>query len=185
MNMLIRLFEQYGYLSPLCKEALEAHIVTYTVKKGDVLLQKGQLSSYLYVLEEGLVCGFYECNKQRFDTWFAFKHAILNPTYQLFKSKVSLETIQCLENSVVHAIPNQILFRLFSEFPELNVIVRRAIEDYCLELQERNYELKTMTPHDRYHLLSRQLHGNMARLPHTNLASYLGVSVDLVHQWIK
>ncbi|KUF44265.1 Crp/Fnr family transcriptional regulator [Myroides marinus] len=178
MNMLIRLFEQYGYLSPMCKEALEKNTQIFHKRKGEYLLKKGQLSGSLYVLEEGFVRGFYMHNDQEIDVWFAFEQTIMGSTYQMYKSKASLEFIQCMEDCVVHAIPNQVLFRFFKEYPELNLISRRSTEDYCLQLEDRAFQLQTMSATERYHRLLKDLGSDVNRIPLGNVASYLGISQE-------
>lgn len=185
MNMVIRLLEQYGYISPLCKEGLLSHITTQTVEKGEILLEKGELSSNFYVLESGLVRGFYEQNNHEFDTWYAFDHSLLFSTYQLYKSKASLESVQCIESCVIHAIPNQVLFQFCTEYPELNIVLRRATEENFLKLQERIWEMRTLLPQERYCRLSRKLHYDIVRIPIVNIASYLGVTVELARQWMQ
>lgn len=178
MNMIIRLFEQYGYLSPQCKESLEQNIQVLHKKKGDIILKKGQLSGSLYVLEKGFVRGFYEVDNKEIDVWFVFENTIMGSTYQMYKSKPSLEYIQCMEDCTMLALSNQVLMRFYREYPELNVIGRRSTEDYCLELEERAFQLQTMSAIERYHRLVKSLGENFHRIPLGNIASYLGITPE-------
>lgn len=179
MNILIRLFEKYGYLSSACKVALEQNTQIFNKKKTEFLLNQGQLSGSLYVLQKGYVRAFHtKTDGSERDLWFAFENTIIGSTYQMYKSRASLHSIQCMEDCVVHAIPNAVLLRLYNEFPELNVIARRFTEDYCLELEQRAFILQTMTINQRYIILNQQLHNNAKRVADSHVASYLGISLD-------
>lgn len=175
MNTLVRLLEQYGYLSPLCKVALEENTQIFFKRKGDFLLQKGHQSDSLYVIEEGAIRGYYLYDGREIDVWYAFEHSILGATYQMYKSKPSLEYVQCIEDCIVYAIPNQVLLRFYREYPELNMIARRFTEDYCMLLEERAYQLQLMSPVQRYCRLLRKLQEDIERLSEKNIASYLGI----------
>ncbi|MTG98237.1 MULTISPECIES: Crp/Fnr family transcriptional regulator [Myroides] len=178
MNVLIRLFEQYGYISSQCRDALEKNVQTFHMKKGELLLKKGQLSGSLYVLEKGFVRGYYLVSEKEIDVWFAFEHTIMGSTYQMYKSRASLEYIQCMEDCIVHAISNQVLLRLYREHPELNLISRRSTEDYCLQLEQRAFGLQTMSASERYYNLIKELGDDFHRIPLGNIASYLGISQE-------
>ncbi|SFJ27939.1 Crp/Fnr family transcriptional regulator [Myroides guanonis] len=178
MNTLIRLFERYGYVSPSCKEALEQHIQTSHKTKGSILLKKGQTTGNLFVLEKGLVRGYYEYKEKQTDVWFGFENTILGSTYQLYKSRPSLEYIECMEDCIVHALSNQELLRFYKDFPELNVIGRRFTEDYCLLLEERAFQLQTFSAVERYHDLIKRHPETLFRIPLGNIASYLGISAE-------
>lgn len=182
MNTLVRLLEQYGYLSPLCKVALEENTKILFKQKGDFLLQKGQQSDSLYIIEEGAVRGYYLHHGEEIDVWYAFEHTILGATYQMYKSKPSLEYIQCMENCMVYAIPNRVLLRFYREYPELNMIARRFAEDYCMMLEDRAFQLQIMSPEQRYYRLLKNFQENIERIPERNIACYLGITQeDLGH----
>ncbi|MHC5201825.1 Crp/Fnr family transcriptional regulator [Myroides sp. LJL119] len=179
MNILVRLFEKYGYLSSACKLALEQNTQTFHKKKGDFLLKQGQLSGSLYVLQKGFVRAFYNtADNKEIDLWFAFENTIIGSTYQMYKSRASLESIQCMEDSVVYAIPNAVILRLYREFPELNIIARRFTEDYCLDLEQRAFALQTMSAFQRYCKLIQDLGTNANRVALGNIASYLGITPE-------
>lgn len=178
MNTLVRLLEQYGYLSPLCKVALEENTQIFFKRKGDYLLQKGEQSDSLYVIEEGSVRGFYQRNGEEIDIWYAFEHTIIGATYQMYRSKPSLESIQCMEDCMVYAIPNRVLLRFYREYPELNMISRRFAENYCLLLEDRAFQLQMLSPLQRYYRLQRSLQENLERIPERNIASYLGITQE-------
>ncbi len=178
MSVMIRLFEQYGYISPVCREAIEKYIQIYHKKKGDFLLKKGQITGSLFVLEKGLVRGYYQQKDKQIDVWFGFENTILGSTYQMYKSRPSLEYIECLEDCTVHALPNEKLLRLYKDFPEFNIIGRRFTEDYCLLLEERAYQLQTMSAAERYHKLLKDYPEAVKRIPLGNIASYLGITQE-------
>ncbi|MEC4113380.1 Crp/Fnr family transcriptional regulator [Myroides pelagicus] len=180
MNMLIRLFEQYGYISAQCKEVIEQNIQTVHLKKGTVIQKRGQSPMALYAIEKGAVRGFYTKEVRTIDTWYAFDHTILPATYQMYKSSVANENIQCMEDCLVHCISNSVMLRLFREYPELNLICRRLVEEYALDLQQRAYQLQTMSVEQRYYSLLKDLGDHFTRVSSANMASYLGITEQVL-----
>jgi hypothetical protein len=67
---------------------------------------------------------------------------------------------------------------LYKDFPEFNIIGRRFTEDYCLLLEERAYQLQTMSAAERYHKLLKDYPEAVKRIPLGNIASYLGITQE-------
>lgn len=179
MKILIRLFEKYGYLSNACKNAIIQNTQTFYKNKEEPLLEDGHLATSLYVIEKGCVRAFYTLETgQEIDLWYGFENSIIGSTLHMYKSRTSLQRIACMEPCLIHALPSAALLRLYREFPELNMIVRRFMEDYCCELEHRIFVLHTQNALGRYRQILRDLKENIQRIPTKNLASYLGVSQE-------
>ena len=185
MNILVRLLEQYGYISPLCREALHTHAKLIKKQKGESLVHQGSTKPFFYILASGLVAGNYSHKKLTYDMWYAKDTGLLLSTYPLYKSRALKEGIVCLEDSLFFAIPSEILMQLTVKYPELNLLFRRAVEEYSVQLQERMYSYLYNDPYDRFYELKRSFIGDIERLPQERIASYLRISVAEVLQLQK
>lgn len=179
MKIIIRLLEKYGYLSTACKNAILQNSRTLYKNKSDLLLEQGSLPTDLYVVEKGGVRAFYTSfNQSSIDLWYNFENSIIGSTLQMYKSKVALQNLQCMEDCVLHTISNTALLGLYKDYPELNIIARRFMEDYCHEVEYRSFVFQTQNPIGRYRELIKSIGRNVTRIPKNNLASYLGVNLS-------
>lgn len=178
MNMLIRLLEQYGFISAACKEAIQRHTQIYRLRKGEFLLAQSGDSPSVFALEQGYLRGFYQKNSRTYDLWFAFEHQLIGSSFQMYRSRTQKQNIQCMEDSTIYALPNSIFMRLIQEFPELNALARRATEHYCLSLEQRIMQLQVSTPVERFITFVQHYGPHNKRIALENQASYLGVSSE-------
>ena len=185
MNILVRLLEQYGYISPLCRESLYTYSKVIKKQKGELLVKQGGSTPYFYILASGFVAGVYLHKNTAYDMWYCKDAGLVLSTYPRYKGKELKESIVCLEDSQFFAIPSEVLMQLIGKFPELNLLFRRAMEEYSVQLQDRMYAYLYTDPFQRFYDLKRSLNGGIDRLSDERIASYLRISVAEVGQLKK
>jgi CRP-like cAMP-binding protein len=178
MNVLINELKKLGELSVKEEELLTNKIKSLKKTKGDFLLRKGKKYSCLFVLETGLVRGFFEKNGKEVNSWFGFENELLGSLLPIFGNKSSKENIQFLEDSTLYYIESNDLQKLYLTIPNLNLIGRKALEQFCLVLEERIISLQTETAEVRYKALMQTYPFINQRISLGHIASYLGITQE-------
>ena len=129
MSILYDRLRKYGYISPEAEKEIKQHIVTMEKRKGDLLIKTGQVSKNLYILEKGSIRAYLMKGDKEVSTWFLFEDYFFSPVFSLFNNKPSRENIQLIEDAVINYIPFDTLLSLCNIYPELNLIVRKIIEE--------------------------------------------------------
>lgn len=178
MNPLILQFKEYGNFSAEAEADLHKKCVVQHRKKGDFYLKIGQTSSGLFVIEKGLVRAFFIKDDKEINSWFGQEEMILGSINPLFLQKPSVESIQFLEDSIIHSISRDNLNELCRKYPEINTIQRLMTEEYCGILEQRIFSLQTLSATERYNELIRDFPKLLQRISLGHIASYLGISQE-------
>lgn len=178
MNPLIKKFREYGFVSPEIEKKLEERIVTQVKRKGEFFVKKGQVTSSLFLIENGLVRSYYEKDDVEINTWFGFENIILGATLPLFYKAPSTENIQFIETTVIHYIFINELEEIYRINYDFNTIGRKMAEEYCVILEERINSLQTQTAEERYHTLLKNEPSAIQRISLGYIASYLGIKQE-------
>ena len=176
MNSFLETIKKFGYISESVEIDILKNINTENKKKGHYLIKAGQATANLFVLQTGLVRGFYIKNDKEINTWFAAENIVLGSALPLFSNNPSIENIQLLEDSVFHYISNQNLQKLYNKHPDFNTIGRKVAEEYCLLLENRIASLQVDSAEDRYRKLIKDFPNISQRVSLGHIASYLGIT---------
>ena len=176
MNSFIETIKKFGNISESVEFDILTKLKTENKKKGHYLIKAGQSTANLFVLQTGLVRGFYIKNDKEINTWFATENIIFGSALPLFSNHPSKENIQLLEDSVFHYISNQNLQELYKKHPEFNTIGRKIAEDYCLLLEDRIASLQVDSAEDRYRNLINDFPDISQRVSLGHISSYLGIT---------
>jgi signal-transduction protein with cAMP-binding, CBS, and nucleotidyltransferase domain len=176
MNSFIETIKKFGNISESVESDILKNIKTENKKKGHYLIKAGQSTANLFVLQTGLVRGFYIKNDKEINTWFASENIVLGSALPLFSNHPSKENIQLLEDSIFHYISNQNLQELYKKYPDFNTIGRKIAEDYCLLLEDRIASLQVDSAEDRYRNLINDFPNILQRVSLGHISSYLGIT---------
>lgn len=178
MNELLDYLETIQPLSPGLRQHLFNILQLKVVNKKDFLLKTGQVSNKIYFIEKGIVRCFYMKYEKEISSWFMKEGDVIISVESFFTQKPSYESIQALEDCVLHSIRYDELQYIFHHFPEFNYIARLLTEKYYTMSEQRLYSMRMERAFERYnHLLSE--HAELVqRVPSTFIASYLGITLE-------
>lgn len=176
MNSFLETIKKFGNISETAESDILKNIKTESNKKGHYLIKAGQSTANLFVLQIGLVRGFYIKNDKEINTWFASENIVIGSSLPLFINYPSKENIQLLEDSCFHYISNQKLQDLYNKHPDFNTIGRKIAEDYCLLLEDRIASLQVDSAEDRYKKLIKETPDILQRVSLGHIASFLGIT---------
>lgn len=161
-------------------EALVTHLTQTlkckTVFKKQYLLKAGHVSRQICFIEKGLLRCFYEQGETEVCSWFMKEGDVIVSVESFFKQTASYESIQALEDTVVHYINYDELQFIYKNFPEFNYIGRVLTENYYTLSEQRLYSLRMQRSHERYEHLLQYFPELILRVPAKYLASYLGIT---------
>jgi CRP/FNR family transcriptional regulator, anaerobic regulatory protein len=165
-------------MSDALKQALTACLRTEKLNKKFILLKERQVCNHVYFVESGMMRSYYMKNGSQVTSWFVYENDVITSVSSFFSRKPSTEYIQTIEETLVHYIDYDNLQRLYTEFPEFNINGRLLITKFCLDSEERLYNLRKQNAKDKVKFL-QQLHPQIfQRAPLNHIASYLGISLE-------
>ena len=95
-----------------------------------------------------------------------------------FLQKSSYESIQALEDTVLHYVSYKDLQTMYEEFPEFNFIGRVLTEKYYTMSEQRLFAIRMQRATERYNYLMQNLPEIIKRVPAVYIASYLGITIE-------
>lgn len=178
MNHLIEQFRKYGNLSDEVEEALTFRITKNYKKKNDYFLKQGQSSSSLFVIESGLVRGYFKKNGKDVNSWFGMEDELIGSILPLYAKKPSFENVQFLEDTTYYAITTDHLNEVYLLHPEFNAIGRKIAESLCEFLEKRIVSFHTDSAEERYKTLLKKNPNILERINLGHIASFLGITQE-------
>ena len=139
------------------------------VKKGDLLQQKGDISTKIYIVESGLLRSYTNDDKGKEhiymfgpENWLVTDNCEPNTPCQLF--------IDALENSIINVTSKE---ELLKESPDLDSLLRRLNR-----MQNRIIMLMSSNAKERYEHFIKTYPNITQRVPLKLVASYLGITPE-------
>ncbi len=178
MNELLDYLHQINPLSPGLRQQLQNILQLKVLAKKEYLLKTGQTCNKIYFIEQGMVRCFYVKYEKEICSWFMKEGDVIISVESFFTQKPSYESIQAIEDCVLHSIRYDELQYIFREFPEFNYIARILTERYYTLSEQRLYSLRMERATERYNHLISEHAEIVQRVPSTFIASYLGITLE-------
>ncbi|WP_195597074.1 Crp/Fnr family transcriptional regulator [Bacteroides cellulosilyticus] len=177
-NLFIERLRTYGSLSKNAERDLLERVRLISKKKGCLIVKEGQTIPSFFIIRKGLIRSFYKKGEQEVTIWFGYEEQNFATITSFFENKPSRETIECLEDCEFYCISGTDLNELYDKHSDLGVIGRKIIGEYCIILDERIFEMQTMSAEERYKRLLKEDPEIIKRAPLSHIASFLGISQE-------
>lgn len=170
--------DRFTILSSKHQEELSSFVRIQEFPRDTILLELGEVSSYLHFLVEGSVRAIYYQNGKEITAWFGFEGDFVSSFYSFVARKPSLERIVAISDCKLFSISYVTLQFLYEKDLVWNKLGRLVTEQYYIEYRERILSLQSRSAAERYdELLEKQPDIlNQVKLGH--LASYLGITQE-------
>lgn len=178
IDRLINNFLKYGLLSPEEIEAILQSTEIKEFKKGDFLLREGQKSINTYFVLRGCIRQYNLSNGDEKTTRFFFEDDWVLSVNEVSENATSLFNWICLEDCTLISGNEQKAQELFVNFPRLETISRRIVEDAFSKIQKSVLSYYSESPEQRYLSLIKTQSNIIQRVPQYYLASYLGIQPE-------
>lgn len=163
-------------ISPKAQEAILSHCSLVPVSKNQILQEIGQTCRTIYFVKEGLARIFYLKDGVEVTEYFAFENDLIVRAESLFTGKPSMKAIQALETTIFIGIPAEQLFSLFDQFPQIERLFRKIIEQAYVHTVNRMEAIQFHSAEERYAQLLTEKPTLIQRISLKHIASYLGIT---------
>lgn len=170
--------ERYYKLSRIGIDKLAVALVPFKLKKGEALVNRGEVCNYIFFIEKGMVRQFYFKYNKDLTENFSYEGDMLTCLESFLLKQPSQLLIETLENTASWGISYQDWMRLTDESKEINMLYRSILE-YGLILSQRKADMLRFEPaHVRYNRLLESFPQILQRAPLVHIASFLQMTPE-------
>lgn len=176
LDTFLNFLQKIQPLSPEALEAIYSLCALISIRKNQNLQEIGQRCRTIYFVRTGLARIFYLKDDNEVTEYFAFENDLIIRAESLFTGKPSMKAIQALENTVFIGIPSEALFSLFDQYPEIERLFRKIIEQAYVATVNRMEAIQFHSAEERYAQLLEEKPDLIRRISLKHIASYLGIT---------
>lgn len=166
---------------PLSREsvhALAGILVCRKYRKGEVVLQAGEVCRAMLFIEKGMLRQFYYKHDKDLTEHIGYENGMIICIESYFKQEPTRLMVETLEASVVWELPRVEMEKLIDRYPDIERLYRSFIEHSLIESQVKADTLRFEPAHERYSKLL-QLHPEiLKRAPLVYIASLLQMTPE-------
>lgn len=178
MQNLIRHINQFAEINDDALNAFTSKIISFKVRKNELLLKADNVCNYLYFLQSGSLISFYYKSGKKITIGFTFPNDFVTSLYSFVSRKPSYENIEAMEDSSILAISYQDLQDLFNTHPILEKVYRVILEHYYIKMEEKIIFDKFKTAKERYLNLMENRPEIIQKAGVGEIASFLSISIE-------
>jgi len=173
-DILFDFISKYISLTEDEKNAILSLDIFRSVKKGTILLEKGQKSQDDYFVLKGCLRKYYIIDGEEKTTAFFTEMEGLTP-HCVKNNTPSEYFISCVEDTVLTVANPDMGVELLTKFPKFELMCRILSEELLARQQINFDEFKTSSPEQRFLSLLQKRPDLIKRVPQHQLASFLGI----------
>lgn len=165
----------------LSKEVLKTFaeiIVPEKYKKGERILDEGQICDSLYFIDKGMTRQFYFKYDKDLTEHIGYEDAIIVCLESYFNEEPTKLMIETLEPTIVWKINKNEIVRLASINSEIGTLYRRIFEKSLITSQRKADTLRFEPANERYNKLMQQHPEILKRAPLIYIASLLQMTPE-------
>jgi CRP-like cAMP-binding protein len=159
-------------------EAFEPHIFSKKIKKKEILLREGQISTHIGFVLSGSFRQFYLVDGEEKTTFFFFENSFVCDYDSFLTERPTDHNIEALEDCEILYFDRALMYRMYRIYPKFETFGRLIAEKVYLCTKERLGLFLLNTPEVRYlHFMkSHEAETILQRVPQHYIASYLGIT---------
>lgn len=147
------------------------------VKKGDTLLEQGQICQHIFIVQEGLLRMFYYDNKGNDIThWFTNEQNLMTSPKSFFDGEPSAYNIEALEDCTIRCLTLKALNDHCKAHHQIEHFGRMLTLRMFMELNKKLMDLQFKSAKERYVTLLETHPDIFIRVKLRHVASYLGIT---------
>jgi CRP-like cAMP-binding protein len=158
--------------------ALRTISIEKSFKKGDFLLQQGEICRKSYWIETGIARKFYINDGKEITTEIYFQNDLAISFNSYCLQNPSTEFIQLLTDCTIIQTDFFAFQDAKIDFPKLVTLDLMMTEYYAMWLEKRLFQFHTMDATHRYLDILMEHSHIIQHIPLTIIASYLGISLE-------
>lgn len=179
--MISVLLEKLNKFHPLSKDLTERILsVTKTITHpaGDYILKEGQVCDKACLVVKGLARSYYINEGRDITSRFMDEGFIITSWISYYTQQPGNEFIEALEETILACINYSDIQKLYSDFPEFNIVGRKQAEYSFYLAEQRTQILRKHTAEEKYKFFLEHHPSLLLRVSLKNIASYLGMNEE-------
>ncbi len=176
------MFDQFKNKFPLDEARWNSYTSCFKrmeVPAKTVLLQEGEISKKLFLIEKGCIRVWFNNNGNDITTQFFFENNMVSSIESFRKNTPSPVTIETIEPGIlwwIHKKDAERIVEEINEIPPLRDLFINTIFERTFDYMKHFFSFIKDTPRQRYqHLIDEKPH-IVNRVPQHYIASYLGIT---------
>jgi len=157
---------------------LEQILIPMKYKKGEMILNAGEVSRHIVYIDKGLVRVFYYKNNKELTEHLQVENNIVMSIESLFKSVPSKLQIEAIEPTIVYKIPAHELEKIALHHTNIQMLYRKILEESLIQSQVHADLLRFESASDRYEKYRKMQPQIILRAPMNYIASYLQMTPE-------
>lgn len=160
------------------KEAIQQMSANKKFSKGTILLREGEFPSKCYYVLKGCVRQYTLKNGEEKTTFFFTEGQAVFSNLNPDTRSASKHFLECVEDCELSTTTKEQEEEMYKRFPRFEAMCRASTEKQFEEFQDMFATFVSSSPEERYlHLIDTRPE-LLQRVPHYQLASYLGVKPE-------
>ena len=148
------------------------------LKRNDFLVTIESKENYLYFVQSGVLRICYPIKEQEICVGFAYENTFICSFPSFVKEKPSQYFIQALSKCSLVAIKRNDFYKLSNTYPNIERAWRCFVEEALVGIMEREMEIQTLSPEERYDRLLQRSPHIFQKVPQKYIASYLNMQPE-------
>ncbi len=168
----------YTPLSEKCQSEFIARSTFHTISKGEIVVREGQYAENAYLIAKGSARAYYLKDGKDISDWFAFEKEFMASIVSFFNKEPSPHYIEFLEDSLVLEFTKETVDLLSLKHHDFERLISKVVTVTMLGLRERLASILFNKAEERYHQMILIRPDITNRVPLTDIASYLGITLE-------
>jgi len=153
--------------------------------RGECMIRAGDAVHHLYHIKKGAVRAVYRTENEEFNIRFGYRGSVITGLPSFFDGSPSPFSLEALRSTVVERLPKRDYLHFVAHHPEGETIHRRMLESLVGQLMERELDLLTPKPADRYHRVLERSPQLFQEVPAYHIANYLRMTPETLSRLRK
>jgi CRP-like cAMP-binding protein len=166
------------------KEIIELSEKTITIDRNEFLKVKGSIDTNVYYVESGSLRVFVLDDFDEQTIRFGYKDNIIVSLDSYLTGNPSDFFIQAIKKTVVKVITKQQIDH-FLKNEKNNILWTNILENLILQQMEREIDILTSSPKERYLRVLKRSPQLFQEIPHRHIANYLRMSAETLSRLKK
>lgn len=149
-----------------------------SIKKGTLLLKEGEVCETSYSVIKGCIRQYYLINGEEKTTFFYTEGQSIYAVGDASNRKPAKHYLSCEEDCILTVMTRKNQNDLYQKFPHFEPLSRMGLEEELRNYQEMLASYITTSPEERYSNLLKYRPELLQRVPHHQLASYIGIKPE-------
>lgn len=172
-------------LSEEVKERFTKNLKRFIIPKGRILVDLGQVSPNLYLIEKGVMRTYYLRGSEDITSLLVSDGDIVCIAESFLLQQLSNEVLETLEDTIVYAIGYDAYRKLVEEDAYMAGLAVKLLEQHLINFTDRVKVFKYLSVEQRIEHYVNQPSSLFRRIPDHYIATYLGTTAATFSRCLK